>query len=61
MAMEGMDLDAVQPVLNTLNNAVKELQTLISSTQNAYQPIESSWRARTHSSSTAAGRLSRAH
>ena len=33
MAMEGMDLDAVQPVLNTLNNAVAELQSLISSTQ----------------------------
>ena len=31
MAMEGMDLDAVQPVLSTLNNAVNELQSLISS------------------------------
>jgi uncharacterized protein YukE len=44
MAMEGMDLDAVQPVLSTLNNAVVELQTLISSTQNAYAAIESSWK-----------------
>jgi uncharacterized protein YukE len=44
MAMEGMDLDAVNPVLTTLSNAVNELQSLISSTSSAYSTIESSWR-----------------
>ena len=43
MAMEGMDLDAVTPVLTTLGNAVNELESLISSTTQAYSTIESSW------------------
>ncbi len=44
MAIEGMDLDAVQPVITTLGNAVSELQTLIGSTSSAYSAIENSWR-----------------
>jgi len=44
MAMEGMDLDAVSPVLAVLNNAVTELGTLITSTGNAYNTIETSWK-----------------
>lgn len=44
MAMEGMDLDAVQPVITTLGHAVNELQTLISSTNSAYSAIgPNSW------------------
>jgi uncharacterized protein YukE len=43
MAMEGMDLDAVSPVLATLGNAVNELETLIGSTTQAYSTIEHSW------------------
>jgi uncharacterized protein YukE len=44
MALEGMDLDAVNPVLTTLSNAVSELESLITSTGNAYTTIESSWK-----------------
>jgi uncharacterized protein YukE len=43
MAMEGMDLEAVSPVLSTLSNAVNELQTIISTTSQAYSTIESHW------------------
>lgn len=43
MALEGMDLDAVQPVITTLGNAVNELETLIGSTNSAYSTIEGSW------------------
>lgn len=43
MAMEGMDLEAVQPAITTLANAVNELETLISSTNQAYSTIEGHW------------------
>lgn len=43
MAMEGMDLEAVSPVLATLANAVTELHTLIGSTNQAYSTIEGNW------------------
>jgi uncharacterized protein YukE len=43
MALEGMDLEAVQPVIAQLGNAVNELQTLMSTTNSAYSTIESSW------------------
>lgn len=43
MAMEGMDLEAVSPVLTALGNAVNELETLIGSTTQAYHTIEGSW------------------
>lgn len=43
MAMEGMDLEAISPVLSTLSNAVSELETLIHSTSQAYSTIEGSW------------------
>ena len=43
MAMEGMDLEAVSPVLASLNNAVNELESLIGSTTQAYSTIEHSW------------------
>lgn len=43
MALEGMDLDAVTPVLATLGNAVNELESLIGSTTQAYSAIEHSW------------------
>ncbi|HEY1821017.1 MAG TPA: hypothetical protein VGG83_13915 [Trebonia sp.] len=44
MALEGMDLDAVTPVLTVLSNAVNELQTILTSTGNAYSTIEASWK-----------------
>lgn len=44
MALEGMDLEAMSPVLSTLANAVNELETLISSTSQAYSTIEGNWR-----------------
>ena len=44
MAMDGMDLDAMSPVLTQLANAVTELQTIITTTHNAYSTIETSWR-----------------
>jgi uncharacterized protein YukE len=44
MAMEGMDVEAVTPVLSSLGNAVSELESLIQSTQVAYQTIEQSWK-----------------
>lgn len=43
MALEGMDLEAVQPVIAQLGNAVNELQTLMGSTNSAYATIEHSW------------------
>jgi uncharacterized protein YukE len=43
MALDGMDIEAITPVLATLSNAVNELETLIGSTNNAYQTIESGW------------------
>jgi uncharacterized protein YukE len=43
MAMEGMDLGAMQPVLAALASAVSELETVISSTSQAYATIEGSW------------------
>jgi WXG100 family type VII secretion target len=43
MAMEGMDVEQVTSALSSINNAVGELETLIGSTNNAYQMIEGSW------------------
>jgi WXG100 family type VII secretion target len=43
MAMEGMDVEAVTPALASIGNAVNELQTLIGSTNSAYQTIEGNW------------------
>jgi WXG100 family type VII secretion target len=43
MAMEGMDVEQVSGALNTITNAVSELETLISSTQGAYNTIEAHW------------------
>ena len=46
MALEGMDVDAMGPVLSTLNNAVQELETLIGSTNTAYTHIEAGWKGK---------------
>ena len=43
MAVDGMDLDAMSPVLASISNAVTELQSVISSTTQAYSTIETSW------------------
>lgn len=44
MAMEGMDLEIVQPVIATLANAVSELETLITNTNQAYSHIDGHWK-----------------
>jgi hypothetical protein len=43
MALEGMDVQAMGPVLSTLSNAVGELETLIGSTNGVYSTIEQGW------------------
>ena len=43
MALDGMDLEVIQPLIPQLNNAVNELQSIITSTSNAYSTIEGHW------------------
>ena len=43
MAFEGMDVEQVSSALSTIGNAVNELESLIGSTNNAYQLLEQSW------------------
>jgi WXG100 family type VII secretion target len=43
MAMEGMDVEQVSSALSSISNAVGELETLIGSTNSAYQIIEGHW------------------
>src|ERR1700733_666663 len=43
MAIEGMAIDAMGPVLSTLNNAVQELETLIGSPNTADTHIMAGW------------------
>jgi WXG100 family type VII secretion target len=43
MAMEGMDVEQVSSALSTITSAVGELESLIGSTNSAYQKIDGNW------------------
>jgi uncharacterized protein YukE len=43
MALEGMDVEAVTPIVSQLGNALSELESVINSTNTAYGTIEHSW------------------